>query len=577
MPHGPPLTPTAVVSPAEAFKSLMTVDPLYSVHTYYNILATCMFSVPIITGVLVKKGGNEIVQAVSQGFHDFSGKIGTAMAMFMKSLKGQDMAGAVRKATFDHVNQNQLRVLQDEFLQENLGQAAISQASAEMLRDHNSNGSRVRDHLFNIGADLADAHAQYRHQMVKDYATYQLKWEEYKFSTSDGVMNVAADLRVLGRYSHPLQLKPPTAAATNLAASTISLKWGGVMDKGVGRLWKSIGRRTGSETGRSTSQYFAGQAASAELAALQARVAQSVKAGKTPKWLGRQVAQGQIRTYAQFRAIRAGNRDLLKAVAEAEKIGVKLPKGLVERVNNGSIRTRASFDTAWNDLRQLQAHVQRVNNRASMNGRPSQVKPWMQKMVDSGEIANIKEYNIVRGRIRTLNRLVRSIDAKAAQSNTPSSIKPWMRDMMQNGQIKSVQDLRRVRADYRKLQKHVEANRDTIPQGYQDLVASGDIRTIGFLNKNLAKFADAKKLTRMVTRLHRTGKLPDFLRQRVIDGNIESTSRFKLEWKNYKEVRRYADRLHKRGLISDEVRDMAYSGKLFKKSKLKEFVRGNNS
>ncbi len=97
MPHGPPVSNSTAGDPAEALKTILEVDPGYTVNTYFNVLATLIGAVPVLTGILVKKGGGEIVHAVAQGYQNFSGKIGFAMEQYHLSLRNQDLAERITK------------------------------------------------------------------------------------------------------------------------------------------------------------------------------------------------------------------------------------------------------------------------------------------------------------------------------------------------------------------------------------------------------------------------------------------------------------------------------------------------
>ena len=89
LPHGPPMTDKLTSNPGAAITSLLTVDPTYSQHTYYNLVATCMAAVPILSAFLVKRGGSEIVGMASNNLVNFSGRVGNAMASYTRNLKAQ--------------------------------------------------------------------------------------------------------------------------------------------------------------------------------------------------------------------------------------------------------------------------------------------------------------------------------------------------------------------------------------------------------------------------------------------------------------------------------------------------------
>jgi hypothetical protein len=98
LPHGPPVIPEILDDPAEAIKTILEVDPAYGVNVYFNLLATLIAAVPVATGILVKRGGGEILHTVAEGFHDFSGKIGFAMMQAHTALRNYDLSEQVTRS-----------------------------------------------------------------------------------------------------------------------------------------------------------------------------------------------------------------------------------------------------------------------------------------------------------------------------------------------------------------------------------------------------------------------------------------------------------------------------------------------
>ena len=86
MPQGPAVTEDLAQNAELAWKHLLRIDPAYSVQTYYMVMATAIGSVPVLTGVFVKRASGEVVDAVSQGFNAFAGKVGGAMGAFTRAL-----------------------------------------------------------------------------------------------------------------------------------------------------------------------------------------------------------------------------------------------------------------------------------------------------------------------------------------------------------------------------------------------------------------------------------------------------------------------------------------------------------
>ena len=97
LPQGPPITPSMARDPFETLKTVLEVDPAYSVNTYFNIMATLIGSIPLITGLLIKNGGGGIANALRQGFHNFSGRIGFAMLQYQVAARNMDLVEQIMK------------------------------------------------------------------------------------------------------------------------------------------------------------------------------------------------------------------------------------------------------------------------------------------------------------------------------------------------------------------------------------------------------------------------------------------------------------------------------------------------
>jgi len=113
LPHGPPLIPSVMADPAEALKTVLEVDPTYSVNTYFNILGTLIAAVPVVTGLLIKHGGGGMVDALRQGFRNFSGRIGFAMLQYQTASRNMDLTEGVMKRERQAFSNAKASALQD--------------------------------------------------------------------------------------------------------------------------------------------------------------------------------------------------------------------------------------------------------------------------------------------------------------------------------------------------------------------------------------------------------------------------------------------------------------------------------
>jgi len=106
MPHGPIMTEQEVANPGSAFKTLLEFDPTYSVSTYYNLVACCLLAVPVITGMVVHRGGREVMDAVSSTYREFPSKFGTSVAAYKRAIRAQHSLYKARAYEFRTVQDN---------------------------------------------------------------------------------------------------------------------------------------------------------------------------------------------------------------------------------------------------------------------------------------------------------------------------------------------------------------------------------------------------------------------------------------------------------------------------------------
>jgi len=92
MPRGPNLVEGEILDPGLALQRVLSIDPSYAAATYYNIIATCLFAVPLVTGVFVKRGGGEIINLVQSSWQSKASGIGASAGSFVRVLQAQTYA-----------------------------------------------------------------------------------------------------------------------------------------------------------------------------------------------------------------------------------------------------------------------------------------------------------------------------------------------------------------------------------------------------------------------------------------------------------------------------------------------------
>ncbi len=149
LPHGPIMYDEITNDPGKAFAALLETDPTYSAYTYYNLVACCLFAVPVITGLLVTKGGGELVNAVSQGWKEFPQLFGNTVANFQKAMVTQDKMRAVNQRIAEGVRAKAWESLaNDSDIKKNLETAAALQVAANTIK---GGGDSVRSAMLANG------------------------------------------------------------------------------------------------------------------------------------------------------------------------------------------------------------------------------------------------------------------------------------------------------------------------------------------------------------------------------------------------------------------------------------------
>jgi hypothetical protein len=96
-PRGPNVSAEEMKNAGVVWSKIMEVDPNYSQAVYYNLIGTCLFAVPLVTGVFVKGGGGELVNLINQGWSAYSMRIAGGAASFSRSFQAQGFMGDLQK------------------------------------------------------------------------------------------------------------------------------------------------------------------------------------------------------------------------------------------------------------------------------------------------------------------------------------------------------------------------------------------------------------------------------------------------------------------------------------------------
>jgi hypothetical protein len=215
MPHGPAFTDDVTYDPGQAYKTLLEVDPTYSVHTYYNILATCMAAVPVVTYALVKKGGDEVVSAIQQGYQKFSGRIGESMAAYQANIITQGKFAESARQIYSSIDKAANQTLQDPFIMKHLTRsvaANITNSISKAAQTGTFTGQTMNQ-IFGAATAVAQSYDQ---RMAIAMFKSNLQDAMYKESFKKENLQRAHDGLLVKWYSHDFSMDPPTETRLEL-------------------------------------------------------------------------------------------------------------------------------------------------------------------------------------------------------------------------------------------------------------------------------------------------------------------------------------------------------------------------
>lgn len=104
-PRGPGLTANDTKNAGIAWAKVLEVDPNYSQAVYYNLIGTCMFAVPLVTGIFVKGGGGELINMINQGWSTYTMRMAGAAASYARSYQAQGYMASLQRQVYKSVEE----------------------------------------------------------------------------------------------------------------------------------------------------------------------------------------------------------------------------------------------------------------------------------------------------------------------------------------------------------------------------------------------------------------------------------------------------------------------------------------
>ena len=235
MPHGPPMTDQQISDPGTAFKTLLEVDPTYSVGTYYSLLSCCMLAVPVLTGMIVHKGGREFIETFAGTFRDYPTKYGTSVAAYRRSLNAQHSLQKARTAEWSAVESGAWRTfMSDNELQSSLARRVLYQAIknntvgglSDAVKNKTGFSGAVIDGLVKNGAAGLDAAINFEKNRAQQMMKTDLMTLGYNVSKADYSLEMAGEAVLNNFNSHHFVRNFPWQAINDKRSSDHQLPLG---------------------------------------------------------------------------------------------------------------------------------------------------------------------------------------------------------------------------------------------------------------------------------------------------------------------------------------------------------------
>ncbi|MCC6220640.1 MAG: hypothetical protein IT291_05280 [Deltaproteobacteria bacterium] len=237
LPHGPQLVGDKLSNPGEAFQMVLAADPTYSVQIYYNIMATLILGVPALTGMFVKRAGGEILDAVNNGFSQFSGNIGYAMSSFYRSARVQEISAQAQKSISRAAHNSMASAILDGEVLTSLGVSAATKSKLfdDLAKRSKNQGATFQSAVASAFSELGKTASEYGKQRATAKIQYNMANSAWEASMSRANME-RSQLAVMLKYSnHDFNDDFPTGALIDLVLARRNYQWGGAVRKVVDR------------------------------------------------------------------------------------------------------------------------------------------------------------------------------------------------------------------------------------------------------------------------------------------------------------------------------------------------------
>lgn len=196
LPHGPPLGEADMGDSGRLFKELLTVDPSYSVFTYYNLIAVCLAAVPALTGVFVQRGAGPLISTIENTFANYGGRVGSSMGLFQRSIIAGTNTRRAHTSLLNYAGEASRLAALDPEVASYFTQAGVYGAIQESLQRGTFNGITAEIAKLGLNADqqraLATGTSLYNARVA------QLMWQRsrwydhqklYSLSVGDGLFS----------------------------------------------------------------------------------------------------------------------------------------------------------------------------------------------------------------------------------------------------------------------------------------------------------------------------------------------------------------------------------------------------
>ncbi len=206
-PRGMNIEDSEVLKPGQAFVKMMEIDPMHSEAVYYNLIATCLFAVPMVTAVFVKGGGGELGNIMTSNWQQYSAKIAGGASSYSRSQQAQGHMKRLQEMSYKNGDKAMLSTMVESVFSGEVGRIVKLNATIGFLEGVMGKSGDFK--LAGVPLSVLKSEASQAETALKNKISTAGYNAYYETSVSGAGQYASNRAVAVGYYSHDLQGSQP--------------------------------------------------------------------------------------------------------------------------------------------------------------------------------------------------------------------------------------------------------------------------------------------------------------------------------------------------------------------------------